>query len=243
MGTNATPSPRAKEPWPERMKTAIYRLGIPVLTLFLKLLFRLEVVGREHVPANQGVLLVARHRSYWDIPLLLAALGPRHRIHFVARHTLLRNPLFYPFVKYFAIPINRERFGMDDFRKVVRAIQDDKIVGIFPEGTTRPTPHVRVGAVRFAERAKKPFLPVRIEAHGPYPPKYPFRWPKVRVIIGRPFTLEALEREALTLTGAEGGTTRQARHERYERLARALMARVDRVGWAGAEAEAAGTGS
>ena len=213
---------KGEERWTDRVKDVIYRLGIPVLTLLLKLLFRLEVIGRENVPQGQGVLLVARHRSYWDIPLLLAALGPRNRIYFLARHTLLKNPFFHPFVKYFAIPINRENFGLDDFRKVVRAIQSDKIVGIFPEGTTLPTAQVRVGAIRFAERSDKPFLPVRIEAQGPYPPKYPFHWPKVRVWIGKPFTLQELEREVLT--GTEG------RAERYEKLARALMARIDQAG-------------
>jgi 1-acyl-sn-glycerol-3-phosphate acyltransferase len=213
---------KGEERWTDRVKDVIYRLGVPVLTLFLKLLFRLEVVGRENVPRGRGGLLVARHRSYWDIPLLLAALGPRNRIFFLARHTLLKNPFFYPFVRYFAIPINRENFGLDDFRKVVRAIQSDKIVGIFPEGTTLPTAEVRVGAVRFAERSGKPFLPARIDAQGPYPPKYPFRWPKVRVWIGKPFTLQELEREVLTGT--------ESRAERYEKLAQALMVRIDQAG-------------
>ena len=205
----------------ERIKSGIYRVGVPLLGLLLKPLFRLRVEGRENVPPGRGVLLVARHRSYWDIPLLLAALGGRNRIHFLARHTLLRNPFFYPFVKYFAIPINRENFGREDFRRVVRALEREKIVGIFPEGTTLPTDRVRIGVIKFAERSGRPFLPVRLETEGPYPPRYPFGFPRVRALIGKPFSLRELEAE---LTGAE------SRRERYEKLARALMERVDRVG-------------
>jgi len=203
------------------LKDLIYRAGTWLLTLFLKGLFRLEVRGRENVPSGRGVLLVARHRSYWDIPLLIAALGGRNRIYFVARHTLLKNPFFFPFVKGFAIPINRERFRLEDFRKVLRAIEEDKIVGIFPEGTTLPTAQIRTGVIRFAERTRKLFLPVRLEAQGPYPPRYPFRFPRIRAWIGRPFALAELERD---LKGTE------SRSERYERLGKLLMERIDRVG-------------
>jgi 1-acyl-sn-glycerol-3-phosphate acyltransferase len=207
----------------EQIKEIIYRVCIPVLALSLKALFRLEIRGRENIPQGQGALLVARHRSYWDIPILLAALGACHRIYFIARHTLLKNPFFHPFVKHYAIPVNREHFGIEDFRKIVRVIEEDKIVGIFPEGTTHPTDEVRVGVVRFAERSGKPFLPVHLEPVGPYPPDYPFGFPRVRVWIGKPISLAELQREA-------GLTGREYRTERYEKLARALMARIDRTG-------------
>lgn len=205
----------------EKIKGVLYRIGVPLLGLLLTLLFRLRVEGRENIPSGKGVLLVARHRSYWDVPLLLAALGGRHRIHFLARHTLLRNVFLYPFVKYFALPINREHFGREDFRRVVRALEREQIVGIFPEGTTLPTDQVRLGVIKFAERSGRPFLPVRLDAQGPYPPKYPFGFPRVRALIGKPFSLQELEAE---LTGTE------SRRQRYEKLARRLMERIDRLG-------------
>jgi len=203
------------------VKDLIYLVGTWLLTLLLVALFRLRVVGRENVPQGRGFLLVARHRSYWDIPLLVAALGGRNRIHFVARHTLLRNPFFFPFVKAFAITINRENFGREDLRKILRAIEEERIVGIFPEGTTLPTSQIRTGVIRFAERTGKELVPVRLAAEGPYPPRYPFRFPKITAMIGRPFTLGDLEE------GPAGGETRR---ERYERLGRALMERIDSVG-------------
>lgn len=207
-------------------KNWIYRGGTGLLTLMLKALFRLRVVGRENVPHGRGVLLVARHRSYWDIPILIAALGGRNRIYFVARHTLLKNPFLYPFVKGFAVPINRENFGREDYRKVLQAIEADRIVGIFPEGTTRPTDQIRMGTIRFAEHTQREFLPVRLEAEGPYPPRYPFGFPRITAWIGRPFTLQELEQD---LTGDE------MRRQRYEQLAHRLMNRLDQVGLPSAE--------
>lgn len=203
------------------LKVGVYHLGTAVLSLILQILFRLEVRGRDNIPRDGGFLLVARHRSYWDIPILICSLGASKRIHFVARRTLLKNPFFYPFVKAYAIPIDRDRFGREDLRKVLRAVAGDRIVGIFPEGTTRPTEQIRTGAIRFAERSGMPLLPVRLEVDGPYPPDYPWGFPRIRAWIGRPFTLRELE------SRLEQGLTRR---ERYRRLGSLLMRRIDRAG-------------
>ena len=203
------------------VKDLIYRAGTWFLTVILKVLFRLEVAGRENIPKGRGVLLVARHRSYWDIPILIAALGARNRIYFVGRNTLLKNPFFYPFVKGFAILIDREKFGREDYRKILEAIEANHIVGIFPEGTTRPTEQIRLGTIRFAEHTQREFLPVRLEAEGPYPPRYPFGFPRIKAMIGPPFTLSDLKGKS-----ADGG---KERRERYEQLGHLLMERIDQV--------------
>lgn len=188
----------------------------------VRVLFRFRVRGRENIPRQGGFLVVARHRSYWDIPLVAVALGGRHRIHFVARKTLLEENKFLAFfVRVFAITIDREHFQVEDFRKVLDAIKSGKIVGIFPEGTTQRPQRAHPGVIRFAERTGSELVAVRLGAQGPYPPKYPFRWPQITAHISAPFSLRDLE---FDLTGTE------SRHERYQKLADLLMERIDRVG-------------
>ena len=201
-------------------KTLLYNSAVALLWVVCKLLFRLRVYGRKNVP-EAGAILVARHRSYWDVPLIGVALGFR-RVHFVARKTLIEeNPIFGFFVKLYAIPIDRENFKPSDFRRILQAIREDKLVGIFPEGTTKGAPFPRTGVVRFAERTGQAILPVNIIPHGPYPPDYPFRFPKVEVRFGHPFTLADLER---------GLTEGLGHDERYRRLSLMLMERIDTVG-------------
>ena len=205
------------------VKRLIYRTLAPLFGLAMWVLFRLRVDGLAHVPTDGGALLVARHRSYWDIPLLIAAIGLRRHVVFVARHTLMRNPVFYPFIRHFAIPIDRDHFGKSDFRKIAEALDEGRFVAIFPEGTTRQSADVRVGVVRFAERAGVPFVPIRLLADGPYPPDYPFGIPRISARIGAPFDLATLSDEV------EGLDDRPKR-DRDDALARALMARIDRLG-------------
>lgn len=207
----------APVPW----KDWLYRFLAVLVGIAVRILFRFRVRGRENIP-HGGFLLVARHRSYWDIPLVAIALGGRHRIHFVARKTLLQENKFLAFfVRLFAITIDREHFQVEDMRKVLAAIKSGKIVGIFPEGTTQRPQRAHPGVIRFAERTGSEFVAVRLEARGPYPPQYPFRWPRITAYISAPFSLRDLEFDLGEISD---------RHERYQRLADLLMERIDRVG-------------
>ena len=74
-------------------------------------LFRVRVVGREHVPTTGGGLVCANHQSYFD-PVLIGAAIDR-RLNFVARDTLFLNPLLGGLISFLdAIPIDREGGGL-----------------------------------------------------------------------------------------------------------------------------------
>ena len=202
-------------------KDLFYLVATGVLRFVCKLLFRLRVSGRGNLPRD-GAILIARHRSYWDIPLLAVAVGGRRKIRFVARKSLIEeNPFIGLFVKWYAIPIDREHFRRSDYRSVLRAIESQKLVGIFPEGTTKEVDLPRIGVARFAERTGQRILPVNIVTRGPYPPRYPFHFPRIEVRIGRPFHIDELSEEL------PAGLNKS---ERYERLSLMLMERIDGVG-------------
>jgi 1-acyl-sn-glycerol-3-phosphate acyltransferase len=156
-------------------------------------LFRLRVYGRKRIAPDGRYIAVARHRSYWDILLLVIAFGWRNRIHFIARKGLLKNPIFF---------------------------RNERIIGIFPEGTTRNRIDAKAGAIRFARLTEKELLPVRVEARGPYPPRYPFHFPQVTVSIGKTFSVSDLEAEIAPTEG-------RANHNLL--LSKRLMERIDAV--------------
>jgi len=200
------------------IKNVLYAIICLILCLPIRTLFRMKVRGREMVEAGRGYIAVARHRSYWDIPILVVALGWRNRVHFISRKGLLRNLFLNPLVKFFTTAIDREHFSKTDLRRVLAAMSRERIIGIFPEGTTRKRVRSKSGAIRFAKRAKKALLPVNIRASGPYPPHYPFHFPQITVSVGRPFHVSELEVEQ----------NEDRRHpERYRELSEQLMKHVD----------------
>ncbi len=202
-------------------KSGIYVVVVVLLSLVVRVLFRLRVQGRANVKRDEGYIAVARHRSYWDIPLLAAAMGIRNRIHFISRKGLMKsNPLVQPLIRTFSTIIDRENFSRSDFRRMLEAVKVERLVAIFPEGTTRERADAKAGAVYFAGLCGKAIVPVNITPEGPYPPKYPFRFPRVTVSIGAPVTVEEL--------GCETGGSEPRSHKLREMSDR-LMERVDRA--------------
>jgi len=200
----------------DRVRDLAYGFLVLLVGPIVAVLFRLSVRGREAL-SGRGIL-VAPHRSYWDILLLCVACGPFRRITFLAREGLLHNPLFAPFVWGFAVAIDRESFGVEDYRRALAAASRARLLGIFPEGTTRPGAEPKAGAIRFAERLGRPLIPVNLVARGPYPParflRVPVRFPRIEVRIGAPVTVAELGR---------GLPPDLSRSERYRLLTERLM--------------------
>lgn len=201
------------------IKNGIYAFLVLILLFVTKLLFRLRVQGRGNIDRAGKYIAVARHRSYWDIPMFAIALGAWNRVHFIARRGLMKgNIVAQGLIRSFATVIDRESFSKSDFRRMLDAVRRERLIGIFPEGTTRRRVDAKAGAIHFAAIAGKELLPVNIRADGPYPPKYPFGFPRVTVSIGAPVSIDEL---------AAGIDEGMPRAERYRALSDRLMQRVD----------------
>ncbi len=209
----------------ELCKTIIYFGSTYILWVVTKILFHVRIKGREKAEMGKGYIIVARHRSYWDIPLLVVALGGRRKIHFISQIQMLKNPFFYLFIKAYSTIIDRDHFKREDFRKIVEALKGNKLIGIFPEGTTRVKTEVKTGVIHFAEISGKEVLPINIQVKGSYPPRYPFRFPRISLSIGNPFAIDELKQEeSLSLRG-EQIATQATRY--YQRLSKLVMERID----------------
>lgn len=201
------------------LRNGIYALVIILLGLPVLILFKLRVHGRDMLDAQKEYIVVAHHRSYWDVPIIVLALGIKNRVQFIAREGLKRNPIFRPLLHLFSTTINRENFSREDFRRVLKTMRSERLIGIFPEGTTRAKVAAKTGVIHFARLTRKLILPVQLRADGPYPPRYPFRFPRITVSIGKAISLEDLEGESSMLPERSG--------ERSTALTKLLMERIE----------------
>lgn len=201
-------------------KRVCYFLTYSFAYLMALILFRIRIKGRDRLPRTKNWLVVARHKSYWDPPLIGLAFGPTNVTHFIARRGLLKNPIFALPVKAFSTTINRDNFGKSDLKKMLTALKNEEIVCILPEGTTKGTSSPKKGAVKMAERTGRDFIPVKIKA-STYPPRFPNLFPQIDVIIGHPFKIEDLKRES----EIDQGTSTP--EDEYETLSHKLMEKID----------------
>ncbi len=114
------------------MTTGIYGVLWIVSRAIGWLFFRYRVIGG--IPLQGGILVVANHASYLDIPLL--GCGVRRRLWFLGRHDLFPIPVLNRILQSLGwIPLRQGRLDRNAFGKAVSLIQDGKAVVIFPEGS------------------------------------------------------------------------------------------------------------
>jgi 1-acyl-sn-glycerol-3-phosphate acyltransferase len=142
----------------------VYTLGRALCRAYLALGHRLRVEGREHFPREGGVLLVANHQSFLDIPIL-AAGSPRH-VAFVARASLARSR-FLDFLMresgcVLIRPNTPDRAALEG---MIAHLASGDCVAVFPEGTRTADGALgafKAGAVIAARRARVPIVPAAI---------------------------------------------------------------------------------
>ena len=138
-----------------------------VLTPVLRLLWRVRVEGREHVPAHGAVVLAANHQSFCDslfLPLVVS-----RKVTFLAKAEYFDSPKTAWFFRAVGqIPIRRGS-GKEAERALetaAEALSGGRLVAIYPEGTRSLDELVhrgRTGVARLSRECGAPVVPVGIE--------------------------------------------------------------------------------
>ena len=156
------------------------KVGYNIVKLWLRtgLFFyytRIKVVGRENIPKNKPIMLLANHQNALMDPLMIA-MNCGVKPYFLARSDLFKNPLVSKFLHYLQmIPIYRFRDGRDTlknnpaiFKKCGDLLVQGETVMLFPEGNhgilRRVRWPMRKGFVRmiFCALEKEPNLDIRV---------------------------------------------------------------------------------
>lgn len=166
-----------------------YTLFRALFWVLTRLLCRYRVEGREHIPRQGPVLVVANHLVWYD-PALMAIIFPR-RLWFMAKVEAFR----WPVIGWGArlteqIPVHRGASDRAALEKALDYLRQGRAVLIFPEGTVARQGHMlaaHTGAAMLALRAGVPILPI---AHTGTRHIFVGRraWlPRVTVRIGEPY--------------------------------------------------------
>jgi 1-acyl-sn-glycerol-3-phosphate acyltransferase len=182
------------------LQWAWYDFSKRVLQLAAASAYGVRYTGREHIPAQGGVLLVCNHQSHLDPPLV--GLGcPRH-INFIARDSLFRfPPLGWLLRALHVIPLAREGTGLAGIKEALRRLKRGELVVIFPEGTRThdgQVGHFRPGFTALAARSGAAILPAAIDGSfqaWPRSKRLP-RLAQIRVHYGEPIPAAEVARRS-----------------------------------------------
>jgi 1-acyl-sn-glycerol-3-phosphate acyltransferase len=172
-------------------------LKFVLLGPLLRIWCRPAVDGLEHIPEQGGALLASNHVAVADsffLPLMV-----RRRISFLAKREYFIQPGLVGWLKkqFFTavgqVPIDRgsgsaARLALDTG---VRLLREQRLVGIYPEGTRSPDGRLykgKTGVARMALEARVPVIPVAMFGTKQVNPIGSKMWRphKVRIKIGEP---------------------------------------------------------
>ena len=171
-----------------------------VLTPLLRVLYRVKVEGREHVPHSGPVILAANHRSFLDsffLPLVV-----RRRVTFVAKAEYFDDPKTAWFFRGVGqIPIRREGGNASEraLQSAAEVLQSGGVFGIYPEGTRTRDGYLHrghTGVARLALRCGAPIVPVGMIGTDEIQPvnrKLPLFFRTVRIRFGEPLDLSRFD--------------------------------------------------
>ncbi|MBI2171505.1 MAG: 1-acyl-sn-glycerol-3-phosphate acyltransferase [Chloroflexi bacterium] len=174
----------------------MYWLGRATARTCFTLFARWEVKGRENVPPRGRLLVVANHQSNADPPLVAASI--HRRIYSVGKEGLFKNPIVGWVLRSWCVhPIRRDGRDIEALRWMIQQLEEEQMVGIFPEGTRNPKGMGKAnrGVAYLALKTQATILPVgltgteNIRSYG----RIVFPFCRVRVNIGQPFSLPPID--------------------------------------------------
>ena len=143
----------------------LYKLARPIITFFFKLLYRPKIVGVENIPKSGKVILAGNHTNNFDCVLLMSST--KRNIHFMAKIELTKGIKKIIFNNLGIIPVDRSKKDKSAvIENAKKYLENNLVVGIFPEGTTEKgcgyLLPFKKGAVRLSYDTNTEIIPFKI---------------------------------------------------------------------------------
>lgn len=142
----------------------LYRFFIYALGLISKLL-GVKFSGKENMPKDGAVVLIANHRHWSDIVLMALAAWPR-QVHFMAKSEYGNNKLLNWLIYHLgSFTVERGEADLRAIKTALKYLKKGEVVGIFPEGTRNRGEGLlpfKEGAFMLAYRAKAQVVPLAL---------------------------------------------------------------------------------
>ena len=143
-------------------ETRFYRfIAKPLIVVYTKIFLRPKVIGIDNIPKKGSVVLAGNHTNNLD-SVMLVGINKRV-VHFLAKDSLLKGWKKIIFKGMGIIPVNRNIHDKEALNMAIEALREDKLIGIFPEGTINRTDDIilpfKYGAVKMASITNSLIVP------------------------------------------------------------------------------------
>ena len=115
-----------------------------------KLVYRLEIYGKENIPSDNNFIVAANHLSTLDPPLVCGVMN--RGVAYMAKKELFENPFMRWWLDWLgAFAVDREKLGVSTIKTVKNLKETGWVLGIFPQAVLSAWTEKYSG-----DRARKP---------------------------------------------------------------------------------------
>lgn len=171
----------------KKQRYVVYRILRPIINGLFRFLYRPTIIGKENVPTNGRVVLCGNHTHNWDSAILITST--KRTVHFLAKDELFKGFGKYFFKAMACIPVNRRQKDHNAMESAIKVLEQDEVIGIFPEGTFNRTDDIimpfKYGAVSMANKTNSTLVPFSITG------KYKiFKKNSITICFGKPYKIK-----------------------------------------------------
>lgn len=145
-------------------KNYLYKFLKIIVAFLIKIIFRPHVIGQENIPEQGPIILAGNHKHAIDSPLVM--ISNKRIVHYMAKEELFKGLHGEILKKIGTIKVNRGKSNPLAVIEAEKVLQNNGVVGIFPEGTRNRTEKellkFRHGAVAIASKTNSKIIPFAI---------------------------------------------------------------------------------
>lgn len=167
-----------------------YTIATSIVKVMFLIIFRVKLINVENFNNTKGrCIICSNHISNFD-PIVLACFTKR-QISFMAKKELFMVPVVKTVVKWLNVfPVDRTGVTVSSMKHAVSILKEDKVLGIFPEGTrvkSYDENNAKAGISMIANMADSLVIPIFIRSN------YKI-FSKIEVVFGEPtYYFEGIE--------------------------------------------------
>ena len=160
-----------------------YRVVRCVVCFIFRIIFRPNIINSDFIPNEGKIILAGNHISILD-PILIMC-STKRQIHFLAKKELFTGfkGIIFRNLGLISVDRNKKNTGVLNYAK--EYLDNDLVVGIFPEGTTEKSNYpnlleFKYGSVKLSKDTGSKIIPFRING------KYKMIGKKINITFGKP---------------------------------------------------------
>lgn len=171
-------------------ESKLYKFLRPLIKIFTNIVYRPTYIGLENIPKNKRIVIAGNHTNNLDCILLMSST--KRCIHFLAKIELFKGFKKIIFSNMGLIPVNRKIKDSNVIKEAEKYLNEDLVIGIFPEGTTNTKKELlpfKIGAVKMAYDTDSEIIPFAIIG------KYKLFKNNLTIIFDKPYKIQSNDLE------------------------------------------------